>query len=69
MQLKSAEIKKQVGAQSAHMKMTPVDGGFSWEVYSEGTAAFEDNIFTMTGLLEQINTTRDVTDYLWYMTE
>ncbi|XP_056167796.1 beta-galactosidase isoform X2 [Syzygium oleosum] len=58
-----------VGAQSAHMKMTPVDGGFSWEVYSEGTAAFEDNIFTMTGLLEQINTTRDVTDYLWYMTD
>ncbi|KAF8025703.1 hypothetical protein BT93_F2515 [Corymbia citriodora subsp. variegata] len=58
-----------VGAQSAQMKMTPVDGGFSWEVYSEATAAFEDSSFTMTGLLEQINTTRDVTDYLWYMTD
>lgn len=61
----------QVGAQSAQMKMVPVPlhGGFSWQAYSEETDSEGDNTFTMVGLLEQINTTRDVTDYLWYMTE
>lgn len=58
-----------VGAQSAQMKMTPVSRGFSWESYNEDAASHEDDTFTVVGLLEQINTTRDVSDYLWYMTE
>ncbi|KDP40776.1 hypothetical protein JCGZ_24775 [Jatropha curcas] len=60
-----------LGAQSARMKMTPVPmhGGFSWQAYSEETSAEGDHTFTMVGLLEQINTTRDVTDYLWYSTD
>ncbi|XP_048139461.1 beta-galactosidase 1-like isoform X2 [Rhodamnia argentea] len=60
-----------VGAQSARMKMTPVPihGGFSWQAYNEEPAGYEDNSFTMAGLLEQINTTRDVSDYLWYITD
>uniref|UniRef100_A0A5B7A6C7 Beta-galactosidase n=2 Tax=Davidia involucrata TaxID=16924 RepID=A0A5B7A6C7_DAVIN len=58
-----------VGAQSAQMKMTPVNRGFSWQSYNEETASFDDNSFTTVGLLEQINTTRDVSDYLWYMTD
>ncbi|GER46934.1 beta-galactosidase [Striga asiatica] len=37
--------------------------------YNEEAASHEDNSFTMVGLLEQINTTRDKTDYLWYTTE
>lgn len=61
----------QVGAQTARMKMTPVPlhGGFLWQAYNEETTAFEDSSFMMVGLLEQINATRDVSDYLWYMTE
>lgn len=60
-----------IGAQSAQMKMTPVPmhGGFSWQAYGEEASSEGDNTFTMTGLLEQINTTRDVTDYLWYSTD
>ncbi|KAL7140295.1 hypothetical protein ABFS83_09G111600 [Erythranthe nasuta] len=58
-----------IGAQSAHMKMTPVSKEFSWQSYDEETASPEENSFTMVGLVEQINTTRDNTDYLWYTTE
>lgn len=62
---------EQVGSQSAQMKMVPVPmhGGFSWQAYTEEPASNYDNSFVMVGLLEQINTTRDYTDYLWYMTE
>ncbi|XP_058227609.1 beta-galactosidase [Rhododendron vialii] len=61
-----------VGAQSAQMKMTPVvyDNGFSWQSFNEEPAAsYEDNSFTVVGLLEQLNTTWDASDYLWYMTD
>ncbi|KAH7565478.1 hypothetical protein ACOSP7_020134 [Xanthoceras sorbifolium] len=60
-----------VGAQSTQMKMAPVPlhGGFSWQAYNEQTSSYADSSFTMSGLLEQINTTRDVTDYLWYSTD
>ncbi|KAF3641802.1 Beta-galactosidase [Capsicum annuum] len=58
-----------IGAQSALMKMTPADRGFSWQSYNDEPASYEDNTFTVIGLLEQINTTRDVSDYLWYMTD
>ncbi|XP_042514195.1 beta-galactosidase 1-like [Macadamia integrifolia] len=60
-----------IGSQSAQMKMTPASvgvGGFSWQSYNEETASVEDSSFTVAGLLEQINVTRDSTDYLWYMT-
>ncbi|EYU21377.1 hypothetical protein MIMGU_mgv1a001631mg [Erythranthe guttata] len=58
-----------IGSQSAQMKMTPVSKEFSWQSYDEETASLEENSFTMVGLVEQINTTRDNTDYLWYTTE
>lgn len=58
-----------VGAQSAQMKMTLVNKGFSWQSYNEETASYEDKSFTVVGLLEQINTTRDNSDYLWYSTD
>lgn len=52
------------------MTMTLVNpDGFSWETYNEETASYDDASITMEGLLEQINVTRDVTDYLWYTTE
>lgn len=58
-----------VGAQSAQMKFTPVYQNFFWQSYNEQTASTDDSAFTMVGLLEQINTTRDASDYLWYMTD
>ncbi|KAL8153284.1 hypothetical protein V2J09_011044 [Rumex salicifolius] len=58
-----------VGAQSVAMKMNPVYQDFIWESYNEDTAAMDDSAFTLVGLVEQVNTTRDVTDYLWYMTK
>lgn len=63
------EFHVKVGAQSSRMKMTPVGRGFSWQSYNEETSSYDDSTFTATGLLEQINTTRDASDYLWYMTE
>lgn len=58
-----------VGAQSAQMKMTPVINRFSWQSYNEETSSYNDKTWATAGLLEQINTTRDMTDYLWYMTD
>ena len=56
--------------QSLPMKMTPVNTTLSWKSYIEETASStDDNTFTLDGLYEQINVTRDDTDYLWYMTE
>ncbi|XP_073526219.1 uncharacterized protein [Phyllobates terribilis] len=59
-----------VGAQTSHMEMIPSNAEiYSWESYNEDIDA-EDDRSTMTadGLLEQLNVTRDVTDYLWYKT-
>ncbi|KAA0051151.1 hypothetical protein IC582_008122 [Cucumis melo] len=60
-----------VGAQTAIMKMSPVPmhGSFSWQAYNEEPASYNEKAFTTVGLLEQINTTRDATDYLWYTTD
>lgn len=70
-QNKNSKIFVQVGSQSAQMKMTrvPIHGGFSWLSFNEETTTTDDSSFTMTGLLEQLNTTRDLSDYLWYSTE
>lgn len=53
------------------MKMTPIvyDVGFSWKSYNEEPSLYNEKSFTMVGLVEQLNTTRDVSDYLWYMTQ
>jgi len=40
-----------------------------WERYDEEVASLADNsLITANGLLEQINVTRDTSDYLWYIT-
>lgn len=42
---------------------------FSWETYNEDlNIVDESSIITSMGLLEQINITRDTSDYLWYTT-
>ncbi|XP_030549547.1 beta-galactosidase 5-like isoform X1 [Rhodamnia argentea] len=41
----------------------------SWEIFNEEIYSLnEDSAITATGLLEQLNITRDASDYLWYTT-
>ncbi|OIT39414.1 PREDICTED: beta-galactosidase-like [Nicotiana attenuata] len=59
-----------ISSQSSQMMMAPVVGGLSWQSYSEETpSAEESDTLSANGLLEQINITRDCSDYLWYMTD
>ncbi|KAK4269257.1 hypothetical protein QN277_022441 [Acacia crassicarpa] len=60
-----------VGSQSSLMKMTrvPMHGGLSWQAFNEETTSTDDSTFTTSGLLEQLNMTRDASDYLWYSTD
>lgn len=40
-----------------------------WERYDEEIGSLSGgNSITAVGLLEQINVTRDISDYLWYIT-
>lgn len=50
--------------------MLPTNGDMlQWESYDEDLSSLDDSsTFTTTGLLEQINVTRDASDYLWYIT-
>ncbi|XP_015973400.3 beta-galactosidase [Arachis duranensis] len=59
-----------IGAQSSQKKMTVVRNAFDWESYIEEPASSsEEDSITANALWEQINITRDSTDYLWYMTD
>ncbi|KAK1260473.1 Beta-galactosidase 6 [Acorus gramineus] len=40
----------------------------AWYWYEEHVGFWSDSSFTEPGLLEQINTTKDASDYLWYFT-
>ncbi|PIN16631.1 Beta-galactosidase [Handroanthus impetiginosus] len=59
-----------VGVQTSQMEMLPTSAEiFSWETYNEDLNSLDDSsTFSAVGLLEQINVTRDATDYLWYTT-
>ncbi|ONK72499.1 uncharacterized protein A4U43_C04F20060 [Asparagus officinalis] len=59
-----------VGAQTSHMQMSNVNSeSLMWERYDEEVASLADSShITSNGLLEQINVTRDASDYLWYIT-
>lgn len=52
------------------MQMLPTNAKmFSWETYDEDTSTLDDSLtISANGLLEQINVTRDASDYLWYIT-
>ncbi|KAH9291674.1 hypothetical protein KI387_043142, partial [Taxus chinensis] len=41
--------------------------GIGWETFRENIGGFEDTQFQNKGLLEHISTTKDTTDYLWYI--
>ncbi|GMH17475.1 hypothetical protein Nepgr_019316 [Nepenthes gracilis] len=59
-----------VGVQTSKFQMLPTDSLLlSWETYDEDISFLEDRPTILAlGLLEQINVTRDTSDYLWYMT-
>ncbi|CAI0461504.1 unnamed protein product [Linum tenue] len=59
-----------VGVQTSQMEMLPTNTEMlSWESYDEDVSSLYDgSTFTASGLLEQINVTRDASDYLWYIT-
>ncbi|KAL8134901.1 hypothetical protein AgCh_009784 [Apium graveolens] len=57
-------------AKTSKMEMLPSNVDInSWETYNEDISSMEDSsVFTTSGLLEQINVTRDSSDYTWYIT-
>ncbi|KAG5089440.1 hypothetical protein JHK86_002052 [Glycine max] len=61
-----------VGVQTSQMQMLPTNTRmFSWESFDEDISSLDDGssiTTTTSGLLEQINVTRDTSDYLWYIT-
>ncbi|CAL0331891.1 unnamed protein product [Lupinus luteus] len=59
-----------VGVQTSQMQMLPTNTQmFSWESFDEDVSSMDDtSAITASGLLEQINVTRDTSDYLWYIT-
>ncbi|KAJ7944216.1 Beta-galactosidase [Quillaja saponaria] len=59
-----------VGVQTSHMEMLPINTQMlSWESFDEDISSLDDSsTISAPGLLEQINVTRDTSDYLWYIT-
>ncbi|GAA0173395.1 galactosidase [Lithospermum erythrorhizon] len=59
-----------VGVQTSQVEMLPTNVEmFSWETFNEDLISLDDrSTFTAFGLLEQVNVTRDTSDYLWYTT-
>ncbi|WVZ00504.1 hypothetical protein V8G54_026573 [Vigna mungo] len=56
--------------QTTKIQMLPSNSKlFSWETYDEDVSSLsESSKITASGLLEQLNATRDTSDYLWYIT-
>lgn len=60
----------QVGVQTSQVHMLPTDSELlSWETFNEDISSVDDDkMITVAGLVEQLNITRDTSDYLWYTT-
>ncbi|CAN0906522.1 Beta-galactosidase 5 [Linum grandiflorum] len=59
-----------VGVEPSHVQMLPTGTRLHpWQTYEEDINSVEESSrMTVRGLLEQINVTRDNSDYLWYIT-
>ncbi|KAF7829626.1 beta-galactosidase 5-like [Senna tora] len=59
-----------VRVETSEIQMLPTNSKlFKWETYDEDLSTLaETSRITAAGLLEQINVTRDTSDYLWYIT-
>ncbi|EPS64494.1 beta-galactosidase, partial [Genlisea aurea] len=61
---------KQITSAGSKAKMTSLNRALSWQSYNEETASADDkDALSMLGLWEQVNVTRDSSDYLWYLTQ
>lgn len=60
----------QVGVKVSEAQMAPANVKLhSWGTYNEDVLSSDtDSEITVIGLLEQLNITRDTSDYLWYTT-
>ncbi|CAH9143394.1 unnamed protein product [Cuscuta epithymum] len=59
-----------VSSRGSQIRMIPVVEGFSWKSYIEETPTSSDSeLIAANHLFEQLNVTRDSSDYLWYMTD
>ncbi|XP_024166147.1 beta-galactosidase 3 isoform X2 [Rosa chinensis] len=60
----------QVGVQTSQKQFFPTNSKLrSWETFSEDISSVASNTkLTVIGLLDQLNITRDFSDYLWYTT-
>ncbi|KAK6151941.1 hypothetical protein DH2020_014576 [Rehmannia glutinosa] len=59
-----------ISSKGSTAKMIPSNSGLSWQSYNEETPAADDrDTLAMQGLWEQVNVTRDNSDYLWYLTQ
>lgn len=59
-----------MGVQTSQNQFFPTNSELrSWETFSEDIASWtSDTKLTVIGLLDQLNITRDSSDYLWYTT-
>ncbi|TYH85516.1 hypothetical protein ES332_D02G272300v1 [Gossypium tomentosum] len=59
-----------VGTEASRVQMVPTNVKIeSWETFNEDVHSVDDeSSMTVKGLLEQLNITRDTSDYLWYTT-
>ncbi|KHG20819.1 Beta-galactosidase 3 [Gossypium arboreum] len=59
-----------VGPKASRVQMVPTNVKIeSWETFNEDVHSVDDeSSMTVKGLLEQLNITRDTSDYLWYTT-
>lgn len=59
-----------MGVQTSQNQFFPTNSALrSWETFSEDIASWTgDTKLTVIGLLDQLNITRDSSDYLWYTT-
>ncbi|XP_057449008.1 beta-galactosidase 8-like [Lotus japonicus] len=65
--INSASMISSFTAESLKEKVDSLDGSSSgWSWISEPIGISKDDSFSKSGLLEQINTTADRSDYLWY---
>jgi hypothetical protein len=60
-----------ISSQSSKTKMEPLSTtALDWQSYNEETVSADDSDTLATnGLWEQMNVTRDASDYLWYLTD
>ncbi|KAK4381269.1 Beta-galactosidase 16 [Sesamum angolense] len=61
----TAKVSTQMSTRS-RQKAVELDSPEIWKEWNEAIPAFDDSLLRSDSLLEQMNTTKDASDYLWY---